>query len=85
MWAAARGAPPRRNAPVLVFGQTAFFFYVAHIMLLELSARALGLHQTGTLGHAVLATALVLVVLYPACLGYRRLKAAHPRSILRFF
>ena len=71
--------------PVLVFGQTAFFFYVAHIVLLQVAARSLGLLKQGTLGTAIVATIAVLVVLYPACLAYRRLKAAHPRSVLRFF
>ena len=71
--------------PVLVFGQTAFFFYVAHIVLLQIAARALGLLKQGTLGTAIVATVAALVVLYPACLGYRRFKADHPRSVLRFF
>ena len=71
--------------PVLVFGQTAFFFYVAHIVLLQVAARAIGLLGQGTLGTAIVATIAALVVLYPACLAYRRYKADHPRSVLRYF
>ena len=35
------------EAPPVVFGQTAFFFHVAHILFLELSARTL--HVRGQL------------------------------------
>lgn len=71
--------------PFLVFGQTAFFFYVAHIFLLEMSARQLDVYMSGTLADAVLATLAALVVLYPICLLYRRVKRSYPRSALRYF
>jgi hypothetical protein len=74
-----------RLSPLLVFGQTAFFFYLAHILLLEVGARATRLHLAGDLRHALVACTLGLVVLYPLCLAYRRLKASHPRSVLRYF
>ncbi|MCA8963713.1 MAG: DUF1624 domain-containing protein [Planctomycetes bacterium] len=82
---AARGAVSGPDHPVLVFGQTAFFFYCAHIAMLELAAHGSGYYQRGGLGLALLATGLVLIVLYPLCLAYRRLKARHPRSVLRYF
>jgi uncharacterized membrane protein len=74
----------RLGNPILVFGQTAFFFYVLHIVLLELSARALGLHSKMGLGATYLATMAVLVVLYPVCLWYRRYKASHPGGWTRY-
>ena len=85
------GVVSSRN-PVLVFGQTAFFFYIAHIFLLEVSARALGMHAS-SLGpkaqdrhiEATLATIVVLVVLYPLCLMFRKAKTTYPTSLLRFF
>jgi uncharacterized membrane protein len=76
--------PVRRRNPLLVFGQTALFFYVLHIVLLELSARALGLHSKMGLGATYLATMAVLVVLYPVCLWYRRYKASHPGGWTRY-
>lgn len=82
---AARGAISGQDHPVLVFGQTAFFFYCAHIAMLEFGAHASGLYQQGSLRHALLATLLVLIVLYPLCLAYRRLKSRYPRSVLRYF
>ena len=74
----------RPNSPLLVFGQTAFFFYVAHMPLLDLTARALGMHKQAGLAAAALASILGLAVMYPLCRWYRELKRAHPASILRY-
>lgn len=70
--------------PLLVFGQTALFFYLLHIVLLELAARGLDLRMRTGLGATYLATAMVLIVLYPCCRMYRRYKAAHPGSWVRY-
>jgi len=79
----ARG-PIRLWNPILVFGQTAFFFYVLHIVILEMTARALNLHEKMGLGTAYIATIAVLILLYPCCLWYRRYKAAHPGGWARY-
>ncbi|MHA7836439.1 MAG: DUF1624 domain-containing protein [bacterium] len=78
------GAPNRWN-PLLVFGQTALFFYVLHFVLLGGSALVLtgGLMQRD-LTAAWIAAAVVLVALYPVCLGFRALKRRHPRSLLQY-
>jgi len=78
------GTQARLRNPILVFGQTAFFFYVLHIVILELSARALHLHMKMGLGAAYVATAAVLLFLYPCCLWYRGYKASHPGGWARF-
>lgn len=75
----------RLNNPVLVFGQTAFFFYIVHILVLEGAARALGMHKNQGLGAAMVASMAALLVLYPLCRWYRGLKATHPESWLRYF
>ncbi len=77
--------PPRRGNPLLVFGQTALFFYVLHFVLLGGSAIVLtgGMQQAG-LRETGLAAAAVLVVLYPICLGFRHLKQRHPNGILQY-
>ena len=78
------GAAINRNNALLVFGQTALFFYLLHQLLLGASAHALGLAKQGGLLEAYLAAAIALVVLYPLCRWYRGYKQAHPRSIARF-
>jgi uncharacterized membrane protein len=70
-----------RNGPVIVFGQTALFFYLAHfcvLTVLQLIFERGGLEQT----YAI--TLLVLIILYPICRAYRWLKWRHPQSLLRY-
>ena len=71
----------RDNGPLLVFGQTALFFYILHFLMLG-GSRAFV--ERGGLGMAYSGAAIVLLVLYPICLGYRALKRKHPKSVLRF-
>lgn len=73
----------RRNGPLLVFGQTALFFYLLHFALLGLARMGLGLERGGLLRTYLLA-ALLLTLLYAPCWLYRRYKQAHPTSWVRF-
>jgi uncharacterized membrane protein len=75
---ARRTNAPRFLDPLLVFGQTALFFYVLHIHLLEAGALATGLSERGGLLETYLGALAALLVLYPACAWYRRYKRAHP-------
>lgn len=70
-----------RYNPLLVYGQTALFFYLAHFAVLGILT--LFLEQAG-LGQAFLATAIALGLLYPLCCAYRILKWRYPDSVLRF-
>jgi len=66
----------RPNGPLLVFGQTAMFFYLIHRVTLEASATWLGLRGiTDQLWVVYLITVFVLVVLYFPCRWYRNFKA----------
>lgn len=68
----------RPNSPLLVFGQTAMFFYLIHRILLEGSATWLGLRGfTDQLWVVYLITVLVLAALYFPCRWYRDFKAAN--------
>jgi hypothetical protein len=71
--------------PLLVFGQTALFFYMLHFILLGGSAIALtgGMMLRG-LTETYIATAIVLVALYPVCLGFRSIKRKYPKSFLQY-
>ena len=76
--------PVRNRNPLLVFGQTAFFFYLIHMHILIFSALALGMFMQHGLGAAYLAALGVLILLYPVCLWFRRFKARRPRGWVRY-
>jgi uncharacterized membrane protein len=71
--------------PFLLFGSTAFFYYLLHAHLLG----AVSLLSKQDRNHdgllkTYVAAAAVLVVLYPLCTRYRRYKAAHPDGWPRY-
>ena len=70
--------------PLQVFGRTPLFFYVIHVHLLAAAAWLLNMHQSGGLRETYLATGVALVVLYPLCRWYDRLKQTYPQSLLRY-
>ncbi|MEM9176579.1 MAG: heparan-alpha-glucosaminide N-acetyltransferase domain-containing protein [Myxococcota bacterium] len=77
--------PANPNNPLLVYGQTALFFYMLHFVLLGAGAMTLG---GGMMAHGLretwLAAGVVLGVLYPICLAFRRLKRRHPDGFLQY-
>jgi uncharacterized membrane protein len=75
----------RRNGVLLVFGQTAMFFYIVHRLVLEVPATYFGLRGVGNLATTYMVSAGLLALLYPACLWFRDVKQSHPTSILKFF
>ena len=76
--------PARAWNPLLVFGQTAFFFYLIHMHILIFSALAMGMFMNQGVGAAYLAALAVLVLLYPVCLWFRRFKSRRPSSWVRY-
>lgn len=70
-----------QNGPILVFGQTALFFYLAHFIVLSILAIFV---EPGGLQQAYFTAAITLVVLYPICWIYRKIKWRYPESLLRF-
>jgi uncharacterized membrane protein len=79
-----RNRKPSAANPLHVFGRTPLFFYILHVHLLASGAWALKLSRSGGLVETGLATLAVLLVLYPLCRSYDRLKRSHPKSLLRF-
>jgi len=75
---------PITNGPLLVFGQTALFFYIMHRVILDGTAALFDLQGFGGLAEAYIISAAVLVVLYPTCIWYRNYKQAHPQSWVRY-
>jgi uncharacterized membrane protein len=74
----------RALAPLVLLGQTAFFFYLLHAHLLHFAARLLGLEHGGGLRETYVAAAATVGVLLPLCAVYRRYKAAHPDGWTRY-
>jgi uncharacterized membrane protein len=74
----------RENGVFYVFGQTAMFYYVVHRLAFEIPATRFGMRGIGGLGTTYAVGAIGLVLLYPACLWYRRFKKAHPDSFLKY-
>jgi uncharacterized membrane protein len=70
--------------PLVLFGSTALFFYVAHLYLYALTGLALPVRPSFSVMY--LFWLLGLVLLYPACLRYKRFKRrTAPDSVWRFF
>jgi len=74
----------RENGVFYVFGQTAMFFYLVHRLVFEIPATYFGLRGFDGLVGTYIISAVMLVVLYPTCRWYRTVKAAHPRSVLKY-
>jgi hypothetical protein len=60
------------------------FFYLAHRLAFEVPATYFGLRDFDGLTATYGIAAVALVLLYPACRWYRKVKTAHPRSILKY-
>ena len=75
---------PNPNGVLLVFGQTAMFFYLIHRIVLEGSATWLGLRGFLTIREVYILTVVLLVILYYLCLWYRDFKKRHPGSWTRY-
>ncbi len=74
----------RKNGVFLVFGQTAMFFYIVHRLVLEVPATYFGLRGVGDIATTYIVSAVLLVLLYPACRWFRTLKSNYPGSFLKY-
>jgi len=79
-----RSGAPGWLRPLGLLGQTALFFYVLHVHLLGLAALLLDQLQKAGIAATLLASGLVLLALYPACVRYARYKVAHPDGLARY-
>jgi hypothetical protein len=73
------------RSPLIVFGQTPLFFYVAHFWLLTVCAFVF-FRAPASLEGAWIVWAVVLVTLYPVCAWYRSFKMSRASdSLWRMF
>jgi uncharacterized membrane protein len=75
---ASKTEPFNPNNPIVVFGQTALFFYLLHFIVIGLIATATVGFRGGALNATYFAALAALVILYPICRIYRSYKTAHP-------
>ena len=68
-------------SPLIVFGQTPLFYYLAHFYFLMMCG-FLFFREAGSIGDLYLMWVVTLVVLYPVCAVYRRFKLGKPRESL---
>jgi uncharacterized membrane protein len=74
----------RQNGPLLVFGQTAMFYYLVHRFVFDFAASRFDLLGVGTITATYTVAIVSVIVLYPACRWFRSVKTAHPDSFLRY-
>lgn len=67
------------RSPLIVFGQTPLFFFVAHFYLLAICGLLL-FREAASLEAAYAVWAAALAALYPVCAWYRRFKLSKPRE-----
>ncbi len=78
----AQGRFPLKHIALL--GQTALAFYVLHFYAIDIFSALLQGSPLPAFVEVLLITALALVLLYQVCTRYRRLRKAHPDSLLRY-
>lgn len=81
-----RGGAPRALEPLAVFGRVSFFFYLAHFLLLGVArgvTHALFHWQTELAGTSAVWVGL-LIVMYPLCSWFGRMKAERPNFVTRY-
>lgn len=77
-----RGGPGRDHL-LTVFGQTALFYYVFHVVFLSLAANVLAI-RSDSLTPAVTMWVITMAVGYPVCRVFRATKRRYPQSWLRY-
>jgi hypothetical protein len=70
--------------PVVTFGSAALFFYCAHLVIYGAFPFLFGLEKSFSLVVTLVVWILGLLILYPACIEFQKLKKRYPESPLKF-
>ncbi|MFW9902874.1 MAG: DUF1624 domain-containing protein [Candidatus Thorarchaeota archaeon] len=71
--------------PISIFGGTALFFYCAHLVVYGIIPLMLGVKNAFSIQITFIVWVLGLLILYPICIEFRKLKKQYPKSILKYF
>lgn len=69
--------------PILLFGQTSLFFYIAHLYLYGAVSNLYGRINVG-IGTVWVIWTVGLVIMYFICREYKNIKSKYPQSFLKF-
>jgi uncharacterized membrane protein len=72
------------TVPVIVFGASPLFFYVAHLYLYSIVPATLNLLNSFSLLTTLIVWFLGLIVLYPLCLRFQMIKKRYSHSPLKY-
>ncbi|UCG03058.1 MAG: DUF1624 domain-containing protein [Candidatus Heimdallarchaeota archaeon] len=73
------------SKPITVFGATALFFYCAHLVVYGIVPSILGVKNAFSIQLTLIVWVLGLLILYPVCIEFRKLKKEYPQSVLKYF
>ncbi|MFX0122783.1 MAG: DUF1624 domain-containing protein [Candidatus Hodarchaeota archaeon] len=71
--------------PITTFGGTALFFYCAHLGVYGIIPGMLGVKNAFSLQLTLIVWVCGLLILYPICIEFRKLKKQYPQSVLKYF
>ncbi|MHA1940950.1 MAG: DUF1624 domain-containing protein [Candidatus Hodarchaeales archaeon] len=70
--------------PIRVFGMTALYFYCVHLMLYSVIPKLLNLSKGFSIQITLIVWVIGLLILYPSCLEFLKLKKKYPNSVLKY-
>ncbi|MHA2094489.1 MAG: DUF1624 domain-containing protein [Candidatus Hodarchaeales archaeon] len=70
--------------PVRVFGTSALFFYCTHLLLYGAIPKAFDLVRSFSVIITLIVWIIGVVLLYPSCLEFQKLKKKYPDSVLKY-
>ncbi|MHA2298355.1 MAG: DUF1624 domain-containing protein [Candidatus Hodarchaeales archaeon] len=72
------------SLPVILFGSTPLFFYTSHLILYGVVPTLLNLLKAFSLQITLIVWILGLIILYPICIEFRKLKKKYPNTPLKY-
>jgi hypothetical protein len=73
------------SKPITLFGATALFFYCAHLVIYGIVPSLLRVKNAFSIQLTLIVWILGLLILYPICIEFRKLKKEYPQSVLKYF